>query len=339
MEVLIQGMINRKAQSLQWPGSVLGISFVSGKCPIMRQCNCFYYGSKLCITSAKIIFTLNFYPPLNPVSVFSCSSDNLSWIIFCVLCTGCIKTRISCFYQLCSSVNNGLSIFQSIRIELTTSTPPRPPTRIICKFQKYPLNELLIWKCFNTSYKCYIWILLESKVFLWRVEIKFMPVRVHVGGRKINIKLHILKLILNLGTVGKAFINLNQSFSDIQLNGCLLRLISCSGDSCGIHYVFFAWFGKSESVSYQARHFLARKSHYRHACCLIWTASGDFKMIVYHTQLQFKQFMQRLDITEISDLLFSSKLQQKGADAICFAFFSPLKSLLCKTLNKYISGC
>lgn len=49
-------------------------------------------------------------------------------------------------------------------------------------------------------------------------------------------------------------------------------------------------------------------------------------MIVYHTQLQFKQSVQQLDVTEVSDLLFSSKLQQKRrADALCFALlFSPL---------------
>lgn len=150
-----------------------------------------------------------------------------------------------------------------------------------------------------------------------------MPLRVLVGGRKINIGLNVLKLILNLGTLGRILMNLNQSVSGIQINDCLLGLISCSGDSCGTHYVFFACFGKSESVSYQARHFLAGKSHYRHTCCLTWTASGDFKMIVYHTQLQFKQFVQRLDVTEISDLLFSSKLQQKRkADAVFFALFS-----------------
>lgn len=66
MEVLIWGRINRKAQSLQWPGSVLGISFVFGKWPTMGQPDGFYYASKFCITFAQIIFTLNFYPPLNP---------------------------------------------------------------------------------------------------------------------------------------------------------------------------------------------------------------------------------------------------------------------------------
>lgn len=121
------------------------------------------------------------------------------------------------------------------------SLPAPSPPRIICKFQKYPaLNELLIWKCFNTSYKCFMWTLLESKVFLWRIEIKFMLLRVRVGGRKINIKLHILKLVLNLGTLGRIFMNLNQSVSGIQINDCLLGLVSCSGDSCGVHYVFFA---------------------------------------------------------------------------------------------------
>lgn len=67
-----------------------------------------------------------------------------------------------------------------------------------------------------------------------------MPFKVHIGGRKINIKLHILKLVLNLGTLGRIFMSLNQSVSGIQINDCLLGLISCSGDSCGIHYVFFA---------------------------------------------------------------------------------------------------
>lgn len=65
-----------------------------------------------------------------------------------------------------------------------------------------------------------------------------MSLRVHVGGRKINIKLRILKLVFNLGTLGKIFLNLNQRVSGILI--CLLGLISCSGDSCGIHYVFFA---------------------------------------------------------------------------------------------------
>lgn len=67
-----------------------------------------------------------------------------------------------------------------------------------------------------------------------------MPFRVHVGSRKINIKLHILKLVLNLVTLGRIFMNLNQSVLGIQINDCLLGLISCSGDNCGIHSVFFA---------------------------------------------------------------------------------------------------
>lgn len=49
-----------------------------------------------------------------------------------------------------------------------------------------------------------------------------MPLRVHVGGRKINIKLRILKLVLNLGTLGRVFMNLNQSVSGTQINDCLL---------------------------------------------------------------------------------------------------------------------
>lgn len=41
MEVLIWRVMNRKDQSVQWPGSVLSINFVFGKCPTMRQCNLF----------------------------------------------------------------------------------------------------------------------------------------------------------------------------------------------------------------------------------------------------------------------------------------------------------
>lgn len=58
-------------------------------------------------------------------------------------------------------------------------------------------------------YKCYIWTLLEIKAFPWRMEIKFTRFRVHVGGRKINTKLHILKLVLNFDTLGEIFTNLN----------------------------------------------------------------------------------------------------------------------------------
>lgn len=41
----------------------------------------------------------------------------------------------------------------------------------------------------------------------------------------------------------------------------------------------------SQAVSDQARHFLARKGHYRHTCCLTWTTSGGLKTTVYHTQM------------------------------------------------------
>lgn len=62
---------------------------------------------------------------------------------------------------------------------------------------------------FNVMYKCYIWTLLEIKAFLWRVEIKFTHFRIRVGGRTINIKLHILKLVLSVDTLGEIFTNLN----------------------------------------------------------------------------------------------------------------------------------
>lgn len=61
----------------------------------------------------------------------------------------------------------------------------------------------------NASYKCCIWTLLEIKAFLWKPEIKFTDFRVHVSGRKIHIKLHILKLVLNFDTLGEIFTNLN----------------------------------------------------------------------------------------------------------------------------------
>lgn len=43
------------------------------------------------------------------------------------------------------------------------------------------------------------------------MKIEFTDFRVQVGGRKINIKLHILELVLNFDTLGEIFRNLNST--------------------------------------------------------------------------------------------------------------------------------
>lgn len=97
--------------------------------------------------------------------------------------------------------------------------------------------------------------------------------------------------------------------------------------------------GRSGIASYHARHFLAKKSHYRHTCCLTWTSSGDFK----NDCLSYSNANQRIYVAMgcccslgniSSGDLFQATTEMKNRYSVLCSFFLPLSHYSIKFYKK-----